>query len=299
MALSLSSVSSSLQCIVLLLISCNSANSVGANSVPMNEKDMVQFALNLEFLEAEFFLNSALGRGLDEVAPGLAMGGPPPVGAQRAALSDPIDDIIIQFAYQEVGHLSMQLVAGLLAVEAGQDAVIRTLLYQRKDELVEPYNMTIAEFTNRISELRNRLASTGVKDEGLTVRENLGAENETTNNIISADVNSLGYARTQVETLRTLYGTGNEAIPGGFFPHGANGRIASANSVGANLSMNEKDMVQFALNLEFLEAEFFLNSALSRGLDDVHGRSSARRGLLSVIQLMILSFNLLIRKSVT
>ncbi|KAJ0982340.1 hypothetical protein J5N97_010595 [Dioscorea zingiberensis] len=221
MALSLSSVSSSLQCIVLLLISCNSANSVGANSVPMNEKDMVQFALNLEFLEAEFFLNSALGRGLDDV------------------------------------HGSMQLVAGLLAVEAGQDAVIRTLLYQRKDELVEPYNMTIAEFTNRISKLRNRLASTGVKDEGLTVPENLGAENETTNNIISADVNSLGYARTQVETLRTLYGTGKEAIPGGFFPHGANGRIASANSVGANLSMNEKDMVQFALNLEFLEAEFF------------------------------------------
>ncbi|KAJ0960495.1 hypothetical protein J5N97_001654 [Dioscorea zingiberensis] len=92
---------------------------------------------------------------------------------------------------------SKKLVAGLLAVEAGQDAVIRTLLYQRKDELVEPYNMTIAEFTNRISKLRNRLASTGVKDEGLTVPENLGAENETTNNIISADVNSLGYARTQ------------------------------------------------------------------------------------------------------
>ncbi|KAJ0982339.1 hypothetical protein J5N97_010594 [Dioscorea zingiberensis] len=100
---------------------------------------------------------------------------------------------------------SKKLVVGPLAVEAGQDAVIRTLLYQRKDELVEPYNMTISEFTNRISKLRNRLASTGVKDEGLTVPENLGAENETTNNIISADVNSLGYARTQSSI--DLFGT--------------------------------------------------------------------------------------------
>lgn len=33
------------------------------------------------------------------------------------------------------------------------------------------------------------------------------------------------YARTPAEILRTVYG-GNESVPGGFFPQGANGNIA-------------------------------------------------------------------------
>jgi len=40
--------------------------------------DPMQFALNLEFTEAEFFLHAAFGVGLDEIAPKLALGGPPP-----------------------------------------------------------------------------------------------------------------------------------------------------------------------------------------------------------------------------
>ncbi|CAN6312798.1 unnamed protein product [Urochloa humidicola] len=46
--------------------------------------DPVQFALNLEYTEAEFFLHGAYGEGLDEIVPGLALGGPPPVGARKA-----------------------------------------------------------------------------------------------------------------------------------------------------------------------------------------------------------------------
>ncbi|OWM63520.1 hypothetical protein CDL15_Pgr019469 [Punica granatum] len=32
--------------------------------------------------------------------------------------------------------------------------------------------------------------------------------------------------RTPQEIARIVYGTGSEAKPGGFYPHGANGRIA-------------------------------------------------------------------------
>lgn len=124
-------------------------------------------------------------------------------------------------------HAFMQLVASLLGVEAGQDAVIRTLLYKRACELVVPYNVTVAEFTRAISDLRDRLGMCGVKDEGVIV-ENLqqGAENKTDSNILSADANSLSYARQSPEILRIVYGTGNESQPGGFFPDGGIGNVA-------------------------------------------------------------------------
>lgn len=67
--------------------------------------DPMQFALNLEFTEAEFFLHAAYGVGLDHVAPKLALGGPPPVGARKANLDEVTWRIVAEFALQEVGHI--------------------------------------------------------------------------------------------------------------------------------------------------------------------------------------------------
>ncbi|KDP28130.1 hypothetical protein JCGZ_13901 [Jatropha curcas] len=267
--------------------------------IEANDKDLVQFAMNLEFLEAEFFLFAALGKGLDAIEPDFAKGGPPPIGAQKANLDPVTCSIIEEFGYEEVGHLraiiktvggiprplydlspetfakvfdealdckldppfnpylssvnyllasyvipyvglvayvgtipnledytNKRLVAGLLGVEAGQDAVIRGLLYEKAYEKVEPYDITVAEFTNGISFLRNKLAMCGIKDEGLIVPPELGAEKRTESNVLSADENSLSYDRTPPEILRIVYGTGSEYKPGGFMPDGANGRIA-------------------------------------------------------------------------
>ncbi|XP_059651043.1 ferritin-like catalase Nec2 [Cornus florida] len=271
------------------------------NAVPVanEDVDMLQFPLNLEYLEAEFYLFAALGYGLDVVAPQQAMGGPPPIGARKANLDFPVQDIIKEFAYQEVGHLraikstvggfprplmdlssknfaklfdeafgykllppfdpyrdslsymlgsyvipymglvgyvgtnpnligykSKMLLAGLLGVEGGQDAVIRTYLYERLNETVKPYNITVAEFTIRISELRNKLAMCGIKDEGIIVPLELGAENRTTSNVLSANTDSLSYSRIPAEILRVLYDSGDESMPGGFYPMGGNGKIA-------------------------------------------------------------------------
>lgn len=74
-------------------------------SIPESDIDLVEFPLNLEYLEAEFFLFGSLGKGLDFVAPNLTQGGPSPVGAKKANLNPFINDVILQFAYQEVGHL--------------------------------------------------------------------------------------------------------------------------------------------------------------------------------------------------
>ncbi|MCD9642493.1 hypothetical protein HAX54_029332 [Datura stramonium] len=121
---------------------------------------------------------------------------------------------------------STPLLAGLLGVESGQDAIIRMYLYERAGEIVYPYKHTVAEFTIHISNLRNRLALCGTRDEGLFVPWQLGAENRTTTNILSADFDSLSQWRTPAEILRIMYNTGNEHARGGFFPHGANGKIA-------------------------------------------------------------------------
>ncbi|WJX24480.1 hypothetical protein P8452_13581 [Trifolium repens] len=257
--------------------------------------DFLEFPLNLEYLEAEFFLFGATGKGLDEFAPELVDGGPSPIGAKVAKIRDlTIKDIIFQFGLQEVGHLraikstvkgfprplldlskssfakvmdkafgrplhppfdpyandinflfasylipyvgltgyvganpllqtatSRQLVAGLLGVESGQDAVIRTLLYERRALKVKPYGVSVGEFTDRISNLRNKLGNGGVKDIGLS-----NIDSGEVGNILVGDESSLSYPRTPDEILRIVYGSGDESIPGGFYPKGANGRIA-------------------------------------------------------------------------
>ncbi|XP_054793243.1 ferritin-like catalase Nec2 [Prosopis cineraria] len=267
----------------------------------INDADLLEFPLNLEFLEAEFFLIGASGHGLDSVAPELADGGPPPVGATLANLGFLVRDIILQFGLQEVGHLraiksrvkgfprpllnlsreafgdvmnsafgrrlypafdpyaneinyllasyvipyvgltgyvganpllqnftSKALVAGLLGVESGQDAVIRTLLYERRRETVVPYGESVAEFTNRISDLRNKLGKEGLKDEGLIVPRKLGAEGRISGNVLAGDQESLSYGRSPQEVLRIVYGDGDEHYPGGFYPRGGLGRIAQS-----------------------------------------------------------------------
>ncbi|GMI72175.1 hypothetical protein like AT1G47980 [Hibiscus trionum] len=277
------------------------------SSVPKCDLDLLEFPLNLEYLEAEFFLYGALGHGLDKVAPYLAEGGPSPIGAKKANLDTLTNDVILQFVYQEVGHLkaikktvkgfprpqldlsallfakvidkafgkplnppfdpyansinfliasylipyvgltgyvganpklqgaiSKRLVAGLLGVESGQDAVIRGLLYERAAQVVSPYPFFVAEFTNRISILRNTLGSAGTKDEGLIVPIDFGAEGKVVGNVLAGDKFSVAFDRTPDEILRIVYGSGNESIPGGFFPKGANGNIARSHLHSAN-----------------------------------------------------------------
>ncbi|MED6134989.1 hypothetical protein PIB30_042087 [Stylosanthes scabra] len=123
---------------------------------------------------------------------------------------------------------ALSLLAGLLGVEAGIDAVIRTLLYERLNQAVTLYGVSVAEFTDRISDLRNRLGGAGVKDEALVMPRDEGADGKVTGNVLSAGNDSLSYARTPQELLRILYGTGNESKPGGFFPNGTDGLLANS-----------------------------------------------------------------------
>ncbi|KAE9601518.1 hypothetical protein Lal_00040575 [Lupinus albus] len=72
---------------------------------PKSDVDLIEFFLNLEYLEAEFFLFGATGHGLDSFAPELAQGGPSPIGAKMANLDPLTKNVIYQFALQKIGHL--------------------------------------------------------------------------------------------------------------------------------------------------------------------------------------------------
>lgn len=84
---------------------CQPMNPAHAGAVYEEDVDLLQFAENLEHLEADYFLWGALGYGLDKVAPQLVIGGPPPIGAKKAELDELTLNIITEFAYEEVGHL--------------------------------------------------------------------------------------------------------------------------------------------------------------------------------------------------
>ncbi|KAK4855278.1 hypothetical protein QYF36_005653 [Acer negundo] len=87
--------------------------------------------------------------------------------------------------------VSRRLVAGLLGVESGQDAVIRALLYEKATQTVPAYGITVAEFTNKISSLRNKLGHTGLKDEGLIVPKSDGAEGKIAGNVLAGGQKTL------------------------------------------------------------------------------------------------------------
>lgn len=83
---------------------------VGRGCLPESDVNLIEFPLNLEYLEADFFLWAAYGYGLDKLAPNLTGGGPAPVGVQAAKLSPLVRDIIAQFGLQEVGHVRWLLI---------------------------------------------------------------------------------------------------------------------------------------------------------------------------------------------
>lgn len=84
---------------------CPSGYPKNGVAVDKEDIDKMQFAVNLEFLEAEYFLWASYGYGLDRVAPNLPLGGPPPIGVRKANLDKLTHHIIEEFALQEIGHL--------------------------------------------------------------------------------------------------------------------------------------------------------------------------------------------------
>ncbi|KAF3665028.1 Desiccation-related protein PCC13-62 [Capsicum annuum] len=128
----------------------------------------------------------------------------------------------------KVDYLVLDGNNGLLRVESGQDVILRELLYDRGGEKVEPYGITVEEFTNQISKLNNKLGRHGIKDEGLNMKSKVGVEGRIRENVLAGDKYSMAYDRTPKKILRIVYGSGKKNKSGGFYPKRAEGRIAKS-----------------------------------------------------------------------
>lgn len=85
-----------------------------APSTGLTDVQILNFALNLECLEAEFYNYAAYGSGL---TPELRGGGPTPIGGQKANLTDDALNVVTEIARNEAQHV------GFLRTALGSSAV--------------------------------------------------------------------------------------------------------------------------------------------------------------------------------
>jgi len=112
---------------------------------------------------------------------------------------------------------------------------------------------SVATITTALSNLRGQVG--GGKDQPIVV----GGQA----NIVPTDANALAFGRTTAEVLRIVYLNPAAVDRGGFFPTGLNGTIKSTAFAG---TPTDADVLNFALNLEYLEAEYYLRAVSGSGL---------------------------------
>ncbi|CAK7348280.1 unnamed protein product [Dovyalis caffra] len=107
--------------------------------VKASDQDQIQFALNLEFFEAEFFLYCALGQGLDAIEPAFAECGPPPIGPEKANLDPITSRIIEEFGYQEGNYTNVGGIPRPL-YDLSPQTFVQVFDKAVGDKLVSPFN---------------------------------------------------------------------------------------------------------------------------------------------------------------
>ncbi|KAG6542857.1 hypothetical protein Mapa_015761 [Marchantia paleacea] len=267
-----------------------------------HDKDVINVALNVEYLLAEFFLHAVFGQGLDGFDPELSKAGPAPVGGEKAHLGHRlVEKVAKESGFQGMGHIRLirsklkdnavprpqldisrsvwarflaqaleqelnppfnpyndtlsfllaahvlpyaalsayfdqsshivgqeakKLLGGLLSITSAQDAILRTLLYQHREETLETYNLTVAQITDKLSTYCTRLIQDHEMDETVFVPFQQNLEQSLVGSILTVDKDFLPLRLSPSQVLGLLYGSGNASVPGAFFPQGAVGKIA-------------------------------------------------------------------------
>ena len=235
----------------------------GLAQAAITDADILNFALNLEYLEAEFYTAATQGKSIDQVGLGITGSGTQGdvTGGKQVTFSDnATSDIANQIAADERAHVT--LIRGALTA-AGATQVSRpaikldalgigfanqteflTLARAFEDVGVTAYagaaplitDKMILGVSARIAEVesehaagvRQLVARLGVPTQQLDGVDVLPPPSGT--KYFSVDDNGLTQVRTPGQVLFLVYGNAANATKGGFFPNGVNGSINTSSA---------------------------------------------------------------------
>jgi hypothetical protein len=235
--------------------------------VTPSDVDVLNFALNLEYLEAEFYTVATGGQSLS--AQGLTVTGSGNQGAVTGGKSILFTDTTTQavareLAADEQAHVTLlqQAITGLggqpiaepainlnaLGIGFGSQAEFLTLARGFEDLGVTAYagaaplisSKTILGDASRIlaveayhaGNIRFLIAQQKISVTGLDAADHLPPP--AGNQYFPTDSNGLVETRTPGQVLYVTYGYQANATKGGFFPSGVNGNLNTSASTGAN-----------------------------------------------------------------
>jgi hypothetical protein len=218
------------------------------------DADILNFALNLEYLEAELYTYATTGKSASEFF-GVTGAVPPTTGGQAVAFTDSaIQAIVTELAQNEIAHVQLirstltamgaQPIAkpainlNALGLGFGSQAEFLTLSRALEDVGVTAYNgaMPLMQ-SNAVMALAARILGTEAQHAG-NIRTQIAQRGIATTALDGVDItplpsgslsfsaNSFGLTATRSpgEVLSLLYGAPN-ATSGAFFPSGVNGKI--------------------------------------------------------------------------
>ncbi len=236
------------------------ASAVQAQDTAITDVDILQFALNLEYLEAEFYTVATSGRSIDTFGVGITGDGTagPTTGGSRVIFNNfsaPISNIMEELAFDERAHVTLLrtalTAAGVMPVAKpainlsglgfGYGGQVDFIILARilEDIGVTAYIGAAPLITNkaylgvaaqilaveafhsgnlRLLIAQNRYNTTKVDGVDVTPPPS-GAR------FFATDDNALAYARTPAQVLFLAYGLKENAMGGGFYPAGFNGKL--------------------------------------------------------------------------
>jgi len=222
----------------------------------LTDADILTLALNLEYLEAEFYTYAVTGQGIEALGIGIdGTGTPgPTTGGRKASFSDPVlARVAEELAFDEQQHVKLlrqalgsaviakpALDLNALGLGFGSDAEYLTVgramedtgitAYRGAAPLIRDKNLLgtaagiLADEAYHMGNVRLFIAQKGVRVQPVDAKDILPPP--AGRKFFGVDDRALALARTPREVLDIVYGAPG-ASKGGFFPNGINGRIAS------------------------------------------------------------------------
>lgn len=238
-----------------------------ANAQAITDVDIVQFALNLEYLEAEFYTMATRGMSIADMGigvdgsgnPGDTIGGKKVTFIEGSSLAVSADQIgiderahvtllrntLMSFSATPVAKPTINLEALSTGFES-QEAFINLArafedvgvsayggaapLIENKDILAAAARILAAEALHTAN---IRLHASLYKADTITVDDIDIAPPPNGDSYFTTDDNGLTPVRTPGEVLFIVYGSKSNATSGGFFPDGMNGLIKMSGSAAA------------------------------------------------------------------